>query len=89
MKPIEVIQAAYDRLLDEHDEDPRSALMRDLASLLNAPQALPDGQLELTATVQPGGRFRVTDQHGRELAGVQSVVLFRDQTSKDVMQINL
>ena len=89
MKPLEVIQAAYDRLLDEHDEDPRSALMRDLSSLLNAPHALPDGQLELTATVQPGGVFSVTDQHGRELADVQSVVLFRDQTGKDVMQINL
>lgn len=63
--------------------------MRALLELTNTPEQVPDSRIELTATVQPGGRFRVTDQHGRELAGVQSVVLFRDQTGKDVMQINL
>lgn len=89
MAPLELIQAAYDRLLDEHDEDPRSELMRGLSGLLSAPQSLPDDSIRLSATVQPGGVFSVTDQHGRQVAGVTSVTAYRDQHGRDVMQINL
>lgn len=89
MTPIELIQAAYDRLLDEHDEDPRSALMRGLHDLLNTPQDVPDDAIRLSATIQPGGVFTVTDQHGRRVQGVTSVTAFRDQGGRDIMQINL
>jgi hypothetical protein len=90
MTPQELIKAAYDRLVDDHDEDPRSPLIRDLGELLRSPAEIPaDDRIHLTATVQPGGHFSVTDQHGRLLDGVQSVAVFRDQAGRDVMQINL
>ncbi len=90
MTPSDLIRAAYERLADEHDEDPRSPLMRGLAELLESPSGLPDDpRIRLTATVQPGGVFAVTDQHGRTLEGVQSVAVFKDQGGRDIMQINL
>lgn len=90
MTPAEIIQSAFDRLADEHDEDPRSELMRGLSGLLVDPDRIPtDDRIHLTATVQPGGAFSVRDQHGRTLDGVQSVAVFRDQSGRDVMQINL
>lgn len=89
MTSIELIQAAYDRLLDEHDEDPRSALMRGLHGLLSSPRDVPDDAIHLAASIQPGGVFTVTDQHGRRVQGVTCVTAFRDQGGRDIMQINL
>lgn len=90
MTPTEIIKAAYDRLADEHDEDPRSPLMRALSSLLAAPAAIPaEDVIELTATLQPGGGVTVRDQHGRLVRGVKSVAVFSDQAGQPVFQVNL
>lgn len=90
MTPRETIQAAYDRLADEHDEDPRSDLMRGLRKLLDQPESLPDDAgIELQAVCRPGGESVVSDQHGREVRNVKSVAVFRDQGGQPVLQINL
>jgi len=89
MNAKDIIQAAYQRLADEHDEDPRSPLMRGLSALLSADVDVPTGEIELTATVQPGGVFAVVDQHGRPVKGVKSVAVFRDQAGQPVLQVNL
>lgn len=89
MTPREIIQAAYTRLLDEHDEDPRGTLMRDLQRLIEAGADVPSGEVELTAVLQPGGQFRVHDQHGRPVRGVKSVATFPDQAGHSVFQVNL
>ena len=89
MTPIEIIRAAYARLADEHDEDPRSPLMQSLSSLMRAPQEIPDGEIELSATLQAGGVCAVVDQHGRSVKGVRSVTAFRDQNGRNVFQIEL
>lgn len=88
MSAEEVIKAAIDRLLDEHDEDPRSELIRNLESLLNQPESLPDAEIELTAVLKPNGSYLVHDQHGRKLSGVKSVAVFQDQ-GQMVFQVNL
>ena len=89
MTPQQTLQAVYDRLLEEHDEDPRSLLMRDLRRLLDAGGDLPSGEVELTAILQPGGLFQVHDQHGRPVAGVKSVAVFQDQAGQPVFQVSL
>lgn len=89
MKPNEILQAAYNKLADEYDEDPRSELMRNLARLTDAEEEVPSGLLELSASVAPGGAFVVRDQHGREVAGVKSVAVFTDQSGAPVFQVNL
>lgn len=83
-----VIKAAIDRLLDVHDEHPRDELIRNLESLLNQPESLPDTEIELTATLKPNGFYHVQDQHGRTLKGVKSVAVFQDQ-GQMVFQVNL
>lgn len=90
MTPKEIIKAAYDRLVDEYDEDPRSPLIRGLESLLQNEDEIPaDDRIELLATIQPGGRFTLQDQHGRPVHGVRSVSAYKDQSGIDVMQIIL
>ena len=90
MKPIELIQAAYDRLADEYDEDIRSPLMRGLRSLIDQPESLPaDAGIELQACCKPNSAPVVTDQQGRAVRNVKSVAVFRDQTGETVLQINL
>lgn len=89
MTAIEIIRAAYDKLADEHDEDPRSPLMRDLAKLIDAQADMPTGEIELMATVAPRGAFEVRDQHGRPVKGVKSVAAFQDQAGQPVFQVNL
>ena len=89
MNAKDILEAAYQRLVDEHDEDPRSSLMRGLSALIAADVELPTGEIELTATVQPGGVFAVADQHGRPVRGVKSVAVFRDQAGQPVLQVNL
>ncbi len=88
MTPQQIIQAALDRL-HEHDEDPRSPLMRDLQRLVEAAGDVPSGEVELTAVLQPGGKFHVHDQHGRPVRGVKSVAVFQDQSGQPVFQVNL
>lgn len=88
MSAKDIIKAAYDRLLDEHDEDPRSPLIRALSDLMSASDDIPTGEIELSATVAPGGVFEVRDQHGRPVKGVKSVAVFQDQ-SGPVFQVNL
>lgn len=83
-----VIKAAIDRLLDDHDEDPRDELIRNLEGLLNQPESLPDTEIELTAVLKPNGSYLVHDQHGRKLSGVKSVAVFQDQ-GQMVFQVNL
>ena len=83
-----VIKAAIDRLLDDHDEDPRDELIRNLKGLLNQPESLPDTKIELTAVLKPNKNYLVHDQHGRKLSGVKSVAVFQDQ-GQMVFQINL
>src|SRR5690625_2766561 len=41
----DIIKAAYDRLMDEHDGDPRSPLMRDLSRLIQAADDIPTGEI--------------------------------------------
>lgn len=90
MTPKELIKAALDRLVDEHDEDPRSPLIRGLATLLEDPDGIPgDAGIDLVVTCRPGGQFSVSDQSGRPVRGVNSVAVFRDQTGREVLQINL
>lgn len=90
MKPIDIIKAAYDKLAEEYDEDPRSALMRGLSGLMQEPEEIPaDAGIELTAIVQPGGAFKVHDQFGRPVKGVTSVAVFQDQSGRPVFQVNL
>lgn len=89
MNARSVIEEAIERL-HELDEDPRSGLLRRLEALLEPGVELPDGEeVLLVATIQPGGVYSVTDQHGRPLRNVHSVAVFKDQTGRDVMQINL
>lgn len=90
MTPKELIKAALNRLVDEHDEDPRSPLIRGLSSLLDDPDSIPeDTGIDLVVTCRPGGQFSVADQSGRPVRGVNSVAVFRDQTGREVLQINL
>lgn len=89
MSTKETLQAAYSRLLDDYDEDPRSPLARSLKALIDAPDDIPTGDIELVATVAPGGVFEVRDQFGRRVAGVKSVSVFTDQSGQPVFQVNL
>lgn len=90
MTPKELIQAAYDCLSEEHDEDPRTPLMRGLSALLAAPEDIPSPpEVELTVTCRPGGQFSVVDQQGRPVRGVTAVAVYRDQSGRDVLQIQL
>ncbi len=89
MNPHQILQAVYDRLIDERGEDPRSALLHNLRRLIDAGDDMPSGQIELTAVVRPGGVFEVHDQHGRPVAGVKSVAVFHDQAGQPVFQVNL
>lgn len=89
MTPQETIKAAYDKLADVHEEDPRSRLMLALSGLMSAADAVPSGDLELYATVAPGGAAEVKDQHGRRVKGVKSVAVFQDQSGAPVFQVNL
>lgn len=83
MTPKELIKAALDRLVDEHDEDPRSPLIRGLSTLLDDPERIPgDAGIDLVVTCRPGGQFSVSDQSGRPVRGVNSVAVFRDQTGR-------
>lgn len=84
----EALQAAYDRLADTHDEDPRQPLMRSIAALLAQPDGVPTGTLELSAMVAPGGKFTVIDQHGRQVANVRSVAVFIDG-GVPIFQVNM
>lgn len=71
MTPKELIKAALDRLVDEHDEDPRSPLIRGLSTLLDDPERIPgDAGIDLVVTCRPGGQFSVSDQSGRPVRGV-------------------
>lgn len=89
MTAKQTLQAVLDLLLDEYDEDPRKPLMQELTKLVNAPDGIPTGDLELTALVGPNGMSQVTDQHGRRVSGVKSVAVFKDQSGAPVFQVNL
>lgn len=89
MNAKEILRAAYVRLLDHYDEDPRTPLARSLKALIDAPDDIPTGEIELVATVAPGGVFEVRDQFGRRVAGVKSVAVFQDQSGQPVFQVNL
>lgn len=89
MSAKDIIKAAYNRLADEHDEDPRSPLMRSLSALIEVSDDIPTGEIELSAAVAPGGVFKVHDQHGRPVRGVKSVGVFQDQAGLPVFQVNL
>lgn len=89
MNAKHVIEEAMNRLLDEHDEDPRSPLIRNLKQILDEPDVIPDTEIELTAILQPGGVYKVHDQHGRTLKGVKSVAAFPEQGGQTVFQVNL
>lgn len=90
MNARETLNAAIDRLLDVHDDDPRSPLILALRRLAETPEELPNSAtIQLTATLQPGGNCKVADQFGRTVEKVQSVAVFKDQRGRDVMQINL
>lgn len=88
MNYAEALTAAYNRLADTHDEDPRSPLMVELKRLANQPEAAQSGELQLSAHVAPGGKFVVQDQHGRTVANVRSVAVFVDQ-GQPIFQVNM
>lgn len=84
-----VIAAAID-LLHELDVDPRHPTLTKLEGLLqDGPDIAQDAVLNLTAVIKQGGIYEVTDQFGRQINGVHSVAVFKDQHGRDVMQINL
>jgi hypothetical protein len=89
MNAKEIIEAAYRKLSEDYDEDPRSALMRGLSALMNADAEVPTGEIELNANVRAGGLFTVSDQHGRPVRGVKAVSMFRDQDGQPVLQVSL
>lgn len=89
MSAKDTITAAYNRLIDDHDEDPRSPLARALFALIEASDDVPTGDIELSATLAPGGVFEVRDQYGRLVSGVKSVAVFQDQAGHPVFQVNL
>lgn len=89
MSAKEILQAALNELIDEHDVDPRSRAIAALKSLLHAPESLPDGDVVLTASIGAGGACKVADQHGRQVAGVKAVASFVDQSGQHVFQITL
>lgn len=89
MTPQQIIEAAYKRLADEHDEDPRSELMQGLRQLINGAEPPPAGDIELTAVLQPGGACLVHDQHSRRVRGVKTVAVFEDQGGRPVFQVTL
>lgn len=84
-----ILNDALDLLLDEHDEDPRHQVVTNLKKLIAASDDIPTGDIELTATLKPNGFYKVFDQNGREVKGVKSVAVFKDQNGETVFQVNL
>lgn len=89
MTAKQTLKAVFDLLIDEYDADPRNPLIHELGRLVNTPDEVPTGDIELTALVGPNGMSRVMDQHGRRVKGVKSVAVFEDQNGKPVFQVNL
>lgn len=83
-----ILRWAYEALMD-HGENPNSAPMRGLSDLIDAPENIPSGDIKLSATLAPGGKHVVTDQHGRKVDGVKSVAVFEDGQGNSVFQVNL
>jgi hypothetical protein len=75
--------------LEDHGEDPRAPMMRALSSLIAEYDSPQSGDILLTATLSPGGKYKVTDQNGRSVAGVRSVAVFEDPRGQPVFQVNL
>lgn len=89
MSAVETIKKAYE-LLEDAGQDPRSAFMRELSQMTVDNSAIPAGnEIQLIATLESGGKVAVHDQHGRRVAGVQSVAAYKDQMGQDVLQINI
>lgn len=89
MTAKDTLQQVYNLLADQHDEDPRSPLMLALSRLIDAADDVPTGEIELSATLAPGGVAHVHDQHGRAVAGVKSVAVFQDQSGAPVFQVTM
>lgn len=84
-----VLRAAYDKL-EQAGVNPRDPTMLSLSQMMEMNAAdLPTGDLQLSATLAPGGKHEVTDQHGRRVAGVKSVAVFKDERGENVFQVNL
>lgn len=89
MSAQQTIRDAYERLEDA-GVSPRDPLMLSLSQLMEATDdELPSGDLKLSATLAPGGLHVVTDQHGRRVAGVTSVAVFKGENGQHVFQVNL
>lgn len=89
MAAKQTLNEVLDLLLDEHDEDPRGPLIVKLKKLIDASDDMPTGDIELTAILKPSGFYQVNDQHGRQLKGVKSVAVFKEQSGETVFQVNL
>lgn len=83
-----LLQTALDRLLDL-EEDPTSALCHALRRAIAAGDTVPTGEIELRATLAPGGACAVHDQHGRAVAGVKTVESFTDGHGNPVLRVCL
>ena len=88
MSTKQSIEDAVNYFIDELDADPRHPAILALRRIAESPDELPDAEVRLSAVIQPNGIFKVTDQHGREVAGVRSVGYFIDN-GQPVFQLNL
>lgn len=84
----DALRQAYEAL-DDSGVSPRIGFMQELSQLVEAPETIPTGDIELSAHVAPGGKYEVVDQHGRRVAGVRSVAVFEDNNGQPVFQVNL
>lgn len=83
-----LLAQALDRLL-ELDEDPYSNLVKSLRRAIAAGETVHTGEIELRATLAPGGACAVHDQHGRPVVGVKAVESFSDSHGRPVLRVCL
>lgn len=86
--PRKTIEAALNMLLDTYEHDPRDPLITALKFLAEEPHDLGVGDLELVATIEPGGACAVHSRDGRMVKGVKAVACYMDN-GQPVMQVTL
>lgn len=88
MNAKDTINEAINYMLDELDADPRALIITKLKALAAAEDLKLDPTIRLQASIAPGGKHLVTDQHGRQVEGVNSVAFFVEN-GQPVFQLNL
>lgn len=83
-----VLRQAYEAL-ENNGVSARDPLMLRISQLLDTQDLGSDIEIQLKASVAPGGKYEVTDQAGRKVAGVRSVAVFEDSHGTPIFQVNL